>query len=63
MAAGLNNVLKHLRKVAAAENAEKLSDRQLVERFVAESDETAFLAALLPTNQDAHNSQASGQAT
>jgi len=31
MAAGLNTVLKHLRKVAAAENAEKLSDRQLVE--------------------------------
>jgi RNA polymerase sigma factor (sigma-70 family) len=44
MAAGLNNVLKHLRKVAAAENAEQLSDRQLVERFVAESDEAAFAA-------------------
>ena len=42
MAAGLNTVLKHLRKVAAAENAEQLSDRQLVERFVAESDEAAF---------------------
>jgi RNA polymerase sigma factor (sigma-70 family) len=42
MGAGLNTVLKHLRKVAAAENAEQLSDRQLVERFVAESDEAAF---------------------
>jgi DNA-directed RNA polymerase specialized sigma24 family protein len=42
MAAGLNTVLKHLRKVAAAENAEQLSDRQLVERFVAESDEATF---------------------
>src|SRR5260370_13568246 len=44
MAAGLNNVLTHLRKVAAAENAEQLSDRQLVERFVAESDEAAIAA-------------------
>jgi RNA polymerase sigma factor (sigma-70 family) len=45
MAAGLNSVLTHLRKVAAAENAEQLSDRQLVERFVAErSDEAAFAA-------------------
>ncbi len=42
MAAGLNTVLEHLRKVAAAENAKQLSDRQLVERFVATRDEAAF---------------------
>jgi RNA polymerase sigma factor (sigma-70 family) len=41
MAAGLNDILKHLRKVAAAENAE---DRQLVERFAVEGDEAAFAA-------------------
>src|SRR5580700_852231 len=42
MAAGLNIVLNHLRKVAATENAKQLSDRQLVERFVATRDEAAF---------------------
>jgi RNA polymerase sigma factor (sigma-70 family) len=42
MAAELNTVLKHLRNVAAAEIARQRSDRQLVERFVADSDEAAF---------------------
>jgi RNA polymerase sigma factor (sigma-70 family) len=40
--AALNGVLHHLRKVAAVPTYRKWSDRELVERFIAEHDDLAF---------------------
>jgi RNA polymerase sigma factor (sigma-70 family) len=45
MATGqLNGVLKQIRKLVAAENADKLSDRQLLDHYVQDRDEAAFTA-------------------
>ena len=38
----LNGVLQHLRKLAAVQTYRELSDRDLLERFVAARDEAAF---------------------
>jgi RNA polymerase sigma factor (sigma-70 family) len=40
----LDNVLRHLRGVAAARHTRELLDRELLERFVARRDEAAFAA-------------------
>src|SRR2546421_212698 len=40
----LNDVLQHIRKLAAAQTAESLPDRDLLARFVADRDEAAFTA-------------------
>src|SRR5438270_849558 len=40
----LNGVLRHLRKLLAAERAGGLPDRELLERFVGHRDEAAFAA-------------------
>ena len=44
MSAGLKTVLEHVRKVAAAEEAGKLADAELMSRFTAARDEAAFAA-------------------
>lgn len=41
---GLDNVLRHIRSLVAAQKLKELSDRELVERFVANQDEIAFAA-------------------
>jgi RNA polymerase sigma factor (sigma-70 family) len=45
MATGqLNGVLKQIRRLVAAENADQLADRQLLDRYVQDRDEAAFAA-------------------
>src|SRR5580704_2712733 len=39
----LNGVLQHVRKLAAVRTNHELSDRELLERFVSERDESAFI--------------------
>src|SRR5262249_40573014 len=39
-------LLQHIRKLAAAPTAERLTDRELLERFAREQDETAFASLL-----------------
>src|SRR5258708_32823827 len=40
----LDNVLRHIRSLAAAQQTRKLPDRELLERFVTDHDEAAFAA-------------------
>jgi RNA polymerase sigma factor (sigma-70 family) len=70
----LDNVLRHIRSLAAARTTRELRDRELLERFVAGRDETAFagiverhgplvLGVCQRILRDAHHSEDACQAT